>query len=378
MKRIATAMILLLAAGPAIAQGPPPASVRLDPVRAEQVDQRREVTGDLRAVRRSAVASKEQGLVVGMTVEVGDRVAAGDPIATLDAQLLRLTIRALEADVEAKSAAIAERRAQLTDAERDLRLITELRARSGASQNEVDTAKTEVDAAAARLAQAVADADVASAELARARQRVEDMTVRAPYDGFIVGKETELGEWVDAGDLIVDLVAVGSVDAWIDVPEQFIGGVASSAADVQIRIPALDETRPATSVAVIAAGDALARTFPVRVRLANPGFALRPGMSVIGLVPTGTVARAITVHKDAIIRDDAGAFVYMDAGGTAVPVRISPMYAVGDRVVVRGDALQPGMHLVVEGNERLFPGTPLVPMNGAATTAPPAGAGAGS
>lgn len=85
-------------------------------------------------------------------------------------------------------------------------------------------------------------------------------------------------------------------------------------------------------------------------------------MSVLGRVPTGAMDPVMTVAKDAILRDDAGAFLYFDAGGVAAVARLEIRYAVGERIVVRSGRLSEGVGTVVEGNERVFPGQPLLIM----------------
>src|SRR6056297_2835245 len=64
------AFALLGLAGPAIAQGPPPARVRVEPLKMMDVEQRRSVTGDLRASARSRVATRIAGQVLELLVDV--------------------------------------------------------------------------------------------------------------------------------------------------------------------------------------------------------------------------------------------------------------------------------------------------------------------
>jgi hypothetical protein len=78
-------------------------------------------------------------------------------------------------------------------------------------------------------------------------------------------------------------------------------------------------------------------------------------MSVVGLVPTGHTAAALTVHKDALLRDDAGTYVYMVMGDTAMPARVRPIHATADRIVIESASVTDGALLVTEGNERLYP-----------------------
>lgn len=370
--------------------GPPPAKVRFDDVRVETVERWREVTGELRAVRRSIVAAEEPGQVVDLPVEAGDRLAAGQVIARLDDALARLEVERATALVKTREAIVAERIATLEKSQRDLARIEDSFARAGAAQIELDEARTNNANAEARLAQARADVAWAQADLRTAVKRFEDLTIEAPFDGVAVSRRTELGQWVREGDAVIELVALDALDAWLDVPEAFAARLFPKdglSPEVVLRVPALrasgiDETLRARVSSVIPAADPLSRLFPVRVRLENKpasssadapnGGPLRPGMTVVGLIPTGESTQAMTVHKDAILRNETGPFVYFEGGGVAAiaPVRIE--YAVGHRVVVQSPALRPGMKVVIEGNERLFPGQPLL-----AADAPPGNGPAG-
>ncbi len=352
--------LLAVSESAAIAQGgPPPARVRVDAVRLETVEQRREVTGEVRAVKQSAVASEEAGLVISMNVEVGDRVEEGQVLARLNATLLKLELDQRRAMADSQRAVVAEEQTKLEKAARDLERLEQLASRAGASQNEVDDAKTAMAQAEARLVRAQADLANAQAQEEWAGRRVEYMDLKAPFTGLVVRKGTEIGQWVREGDTVVDMVALDEVDVYLDVPERFVEALTTSGAEVELRLPALRDSLIAREFIVISLGDRLARTFPVRVRLPNPDALLLPGMSVVGIAPTGSPIEALTVHKDAIMRSDAGAFVWFDGGGMARVAPVETMFAFGDRVVIRSPVLKQGMNVLVEGNERVFMGQPL-------------------
>ncbi len=368
--------------------GPPPAKVRVDEVRTESVERWREVTGELRAVRRSTVAAEVAGQVVEISVDPGDFVQAGQLIAKLDDTVAALEVERAAAAIRTREALLGEQTVAIEKARRDLQRIEDSYSRSGASQIELDDIRTTVATTEAKLAQARSELAWAQSELRMAQKRLEDKAVNAPFDGVVVSKRTEVGQWVSEGDMIVDLVALDAIDAWLDVPEGYAARLLprdGKAAEVMLRIPSLKafgaepEVRAAVS-SVIPSADPLSRLFPVRIRLDNRGKdgsiqdpgPLRPGMTVVGLVPTGEPQQAMTISKDAVLRNESGSFVYFNGGGVAAiaPVRVE--YAIGNRVVVQSPALQPGMQVVVEGNERLFPGQPLAIQNAAP---PPAGAG---
>jgi RND family efflux transporter MFP subunit len=360
-------------AGGGAPQGPPPAKVRVDAVREEAVERWREVTGELRAVRRSTVASEQAGQVVEFNVDPGDPVEQGQILAVLDDQLARLEVERARATIRTREASITEQTVMLDKSKRDLQRIEDSYSRNGASQVELDDIRTGVASADAKLAQARSELAWAQSDLKLAEKRLTDMTVKAPFAGVIVAKRTEIGQWVSEGETVLELVALDALDAWLDVPEAFAARLLPSeagSAEVVLRVPSLravglePEIRAKVS-SVIPSADPLSRLFPVRVRLENKagnGAAagpLRPGMTVVGLVPTGEPKQALTISKDAVLRNESGSFVYFDSGGVSAiaPVRVE--YAVGNRVVIQSPVLKPGMQVVVEGNERMFPGQPL-------------------
>lgn len=366
--------------------GPPPARVTLDEVRREGVQQWREVTGDLRAIRRSTLASEAEGLVMELLIDAGDAVKAGQPIARLKDTLATFGADSAEAALQQRRATVTLRQAELAKAERDLTQTREIASRGGAKQNEVADAETAVDAARARLAESEADVASAEAFLGEARERLENTVISAPFDGFIVGEHTEVGQWLQEGDPVAEIVQTDIVEAWLDVPERFIAAISSADATVQLRIEALGQVREAQVTAIVPLADSLSRLFPVRVRIENPDGLLRPGMSVTGLVPTGANVETLTVNKDAVLRNDAGTYVYFarQAPGGGLISQVAPvqvLFAVGDRVAVRSPVLTGGEQVVIEGNERMFPGRPLIPVAGGAaqpvgSTPPADGSGA--
>jgi RND family efflux transporter MFP subunit len=196
------------------------------------------------------------------------------------------------------------------------------------------------------------------------------MTIAAPFDGVVVNRHVELGEWVSEGEAAVELVSTGRVEAWLDVPQRFYGAVAGEQVSIALRVEATDQTISVTDRRVIPLVDPKARSFTVVAALDNPGGKLTPGMSVTAWLPTGQLTEQLTVSKDAVLRNEAGSYVYVARGGagegaegsaSAVAVSIQVLFPVGDRMVVTSRDMKAGDNVVVEGNERLFPSMPITP-----------------
>ena len=202
------------------------------------------------------------------------------------------------------------------------------------------------------------------------------MTIRAPFAGRVVRKATEVGQWASRGDPIIEIVSVRSLEARVDVPENVVGRVGELLANdgelmVDVRVPALDAYVPGRVIGIIPQGDELSRLFPVRLAIDNEQELMKPGMSVVAMMPTRVRAETVTVHKDAVLRNDAGEYVYFDSGGQAMIAPVQRLFAVGDRIAIRQGMLSPGMDVVVEGNERLFPTQPLNVLGRLGETDPP-------
>lgn len=379
------AVLVLVSSQSTLAQGPPVANVRVGVIEMRPVVGTVDVTGQVRPWQWARVASREPGRVLEVAIRAGDEVEAGGLLGRLDDSLLRPAVAAGEAALASAKATLAERDAEVERAERDVERLTALRQRDSATQNEYDDAQTALARMSARREEAAAAIARAEAELQRLRTRLDDMTIRAPFAGRVVARRSEVGEWIGEGGVFVELVRLDPVEVWLDVPERYAASLISRTPKVTIIAPALGREFQAASIEVVPMGAEAARTFPVRIRVDNPEKALLPGMSVTARAPTGESAPAMVAPSDALLRDDAGWFVYTatgdDSGRAAVPARVEIALRMGEQTAIRpiSGPVFPGALVVVEGNERiLFPGQPLAIVNPEVIPAAPAGGAHGA
>lgn len=377
-------------ASPAAAQGPPPSPVRAAPVLEQTLRPRRTVPGELRSPRESRLASIEAGLVEAILVREGERVAAGMPIARLDAARMRLEQRVLEAERDAAESDLAERDAEQRQAVRDLRLVEESRLAGAANIREELDATSRLEIAEARLTQAQRRLEVFESRLTLLSRRIADMEVRAPFDGVVTARSAESGQWLPAGGEVAVLVEVDRLEAWLAMPQSIAEAWApaiaangeSAATDagetseatrpetVVLRIDATGEELPLSGIRVVPAVDRRGRTFTAIVPLANERRTLLPGMSVTAYVPAGPRQRALTVPKDAVLLGERGASVWVvrpgaGGGSVAVPVAVELAFPLGGEWAIRSGGLAAGDLVVVEGNERLMPNAAIAVVEGA-------------
>ncbi len=362
--------------------GPPPAMVQVDTARMQPLEERLAVTGRLRELRRVTVTAEIAGKLIALNVEQGDRVVGNETVlAQIDPTWTDLRVASAQAELN-------EAQANLTQSDNDLAQLERLRDQGTAKQKEVDDARTAVAANRARLAASEANLD-------RAKAEQERLAILAPFDGVITAKNAEVGQWVEPGDGVIDLVSVGQIDAEVDVPEQAINAVAKLAAEaapIVVTLDALGEEHTGTIVAVTPDGSSASRTFPVKVRLDDRQGTLKPGMSVTARFPLGTPRPTLTVPRDAVLFSTLTPQVWVamppdpppaqgDHAQTtpaaadnaapdvsqpppmpmALPASVRILYGQGDRfaIEVLDGPLFPGATVVVEGAESLFPTRPL-------------------
>jgi len=361
---IAAALFCCMPISSAHAQAPSP--VRVDAVRLEPVQERRLVTGEIRAVRRARVASQEEGLLISMLVVEGDRVTLDQPLARLNAARLEIALAGREADLRAARALIEQRQSDLLMYERDVVSLERAVRNGAANEKELLDAQSSASSAEAALAEAMGQSASIEAAINLLKIRVEDTTIRAPFDGVVITRSVETGEWLDAGDEVIEILSINPLEAWLDVPQNLLGAALANNTKIAIFDARSGATIAAEHGRVIPLVDQRARTFSLVVSVANDEGDIAPGVAVTGSAPTGAIVDRMTIDRDAILRNETGPYVYVLRNGeqgapaTVQIAPIKPLFDFEGRLVIDFGALSPADLVVIEGNERLYPTAPVV------------------
>ena len=339
--------------------GPPPASVRVGDAAVELVQSRFDVVGRLQELQMSTIAAEVEGKVLSVPVEEGDRVKGGETVlAEIDAVWSDLALKSAEADVSANEATLQK-------SESDLAILEKLLKVNSAKPKEVSDMRAKVKAGKAALKAAIAKRD-------RAKEQVGRLKIVAPFDGLVVKKMTEEGQWVNPGASVMEVISDGQIDAMVNVPERYINLI-EVGGTVDVKIDALNMMLKGEVLSVTPMGSSSSRTFPVKVRLKDESKRLLPGMSVTAALPLGTKAEHVVVPRDAVLYTTKGSVVWVASMAPkaqmpiAMPVYVKVLYGLGDKVVVQPQSemgppvLVDGAKVVTMGAERImFTGQPLM------------------
>jgi RND family efflux transporter MFP subunit len=353
-------------APPGANQGPPPATVIVSSVVQKPVQERRRITGSLRAVQRAEVAAQESGAVKRVLVDVGDTVKAGDLLVELDDRRLTAFLAEANARLVAAASVVGEREVEEKRALVDLERMEKLFRGNAVSEREFLDSQREAAVSTAQKNSAEQERDAMESAKDLLQVSVDDLAVAAPFDGQVVERHVDPGEWLSTGNSVITLVSTGTIEAWLSVPERFVAEISSPASALEIVIDGNNMRVPASSIKRVADIDPVTRLFPVVVEIDNSNGLLAPGLSVHTELPVGEEEELPAVPVDAVIEtfDGASVFRVSETGSEGLPIAEKVPVAVRFRenglAYLEPGSLQPGSKVVVEGNERLFPGTPLM------------------
>jgi RND family efflux transporter MFP subunit len=348
------------------------AAVVVDTVARQRIHDTQTILGRIVATRRSDIATRIAGVVKSVSFKVGDRVARGSPLVTLDGSRFEIEKRANEAAISAADAAVAVARAKLALVEQGFKRQAGLKESTAFSRSRFDDLRQSVVQSRSELTEAIAKLHIAKVGLERAIYELEHTAIIAPFDGIVVIRQAQPGQYVQAGGTVASLLDTTDLEIVADVPGAIANGLqAGSKLEVVFDNGIV---RPAIVRTAIPLENRSTRTRAVRFNADLGG--MQPSHIVVGgnvalKVPVSAARKVTTVPKDALLRGRDGWMVFAVVDNKAEPRPVELGQAVLDRMeVISG--LIPGDVVVVRGNERLRPGQAVSPRPAAATPTTPA------
>lgn len=294
--------------------------------------------GSLRSAQRARPAFLHAGYIAERRVGLGSRVAAGEVLATLHNPALQPGVLAAEAGVR-------EAQEQFAQLQRDTERLAELRSRSLVSEDELERTRSRRDTTREVLASA-------EARLAEAREQFAETSLRAPFSGVVMDVHVEAGDFVSAGQPVLELADTARLELRIELPAARAAAV--NTGDTVRILRSRDGAQRTGRVREI--GGALpGRTQPLIIELDPTDETWLPGEAVYALVDA-TAAPALFVPLAAIVNPGTGiSRVYRVDAGRAEAIEIRPGLLADGWVAVDGP-LHAGDQVVVAGQATLLDG----------------------
>jgi multidrug efflux system membrane fusion protein len=291
------------------------------------------------------------GFITAVNFKPGAMVKKGEVLFVIDS-------RPFQAEAERADAAARSARAKAELARVELARAERLLADKAIAQREYD-------ASASAQKQLEADARAAQAQSEAAKLNVAYTRVVSPIDGRVSKAEITLGNLVDASSLLTSVVSVDRIYASFDGDEDTylrVRSQAHSGQPVTVRVGlANEEGFPHEGKLEFVDNQLDTRAGSVRMRatFANKDDVMAPGLFARVQIGGGSEKPALLISDRAVGTDQSHKFVFVvgkDGKAEYREVKLGPVVE-GLRVVKAG--LHPGEKIVINGLQRVRPGSPI-------------------
>ncbi len=306
-----------------------------------------EFIGTVTFSKNSKVASQSSGAVISINFEAGDAVKKGDILVEIDSEILDAQIISAESLYEIS-------KINLENATKDFTRYKELIAKKSISQKTYDDSFYKVNSAKQNLNSAKASLN----ELAIQKKK---KIILAPFDGVIIEKNTEVSQWLNMGNVVATLVDTSNIDLIFNLPTSYIYKL-DKKQEYEINLGS--ETLTSKMYAALVKGDKLTRTYPVKFKSKVKNKFLYDGMEAKIKLPRSKKVESLIVPRDAVIKRFGQNIVFVvNEKSLAVMIPIKIIGYERKSIAILGKGLAVGMKVVVKGNERIFPNSPVKILN---------------
>jgi RND family efflux transporter MFP subunit len=326
-------------------------------VAAADMTQSIDVVGSLSAKFQADVKTEYSGVITQVYVTEWVRVQKGTPLAQLDTRELELAIQRSEAAAEVSRANVVQAEVAQNRAEREHARFLKLKEAGLVTQQNLEDAATEKEAAAARVSAAKAQLRAAQGELHQTQTRLAKAVIRSPLDGVVSQRSMNVGD-LTGDKMVFHIVDNRLLDLTVTVPSGETGSV-------KVGQPLLFST------------DSLpGKTFTGRVAFINPAISeadrsvkiiaevknepetLKAGLFVKGKIVTGSRTEVLQVPRTGLVTWDVAkkqAQLFVVNGDKATRKTINTGVLSGEQVEV-SSGLAAGELIVTRGGFNLKDG----------------------
>ena len=302
-----------------------PVSARIIPVESKEIRRNVESVGSLFAYEEVTVSSEIEGRVDDVLVDVGDRVARGQP-------MVKVSPVELQYALDQQRAALRQARARLGLSEngpelKDVRDAAEVK-KAAADLNDADqkyrrakammdqglVPQQNLDEVEAKYKSARAAYDLAvqtvenirhqveqyRAAVALAQKKLSDAVIRAPFAGQIKTRSVTPGQYLRVQTAVMVIVNIDPVRARLKVPEKMAAWVKPSQ-EITLSVEAYpDRTFSGKISRINPSVEEQTRSFEVEALIANQEGLLKPGFFVKAVIPSNRVEKGLFIPYGAL------------------------------------------------------------------------------
>jgi len=332
----------------------------------QDLDIRLTYTADITPNQLVNIFSRVDGYISKLYVDKGDFVKTNQLLVEIDHTDYLHAVNQAKANLAAARAKVTQQDASVRNARLTLDRMRALIKDQFVSQQDLDNAEVNSDAAIAALESLRAQVQQMEVALAQAETNLAYSYIRAPFAGYIAERNLDLGAYVTGAATststtsrgIVSLHDIETVRTLIEVVEKDVPLV-QIGQKAEVRAEAYpDRVFEGTVTRVVQALNRATRTMTVELDLPNKDHLLKGGMFARVEVLVGKHANALQIPIDAVSRLEDAQYVYVVREGKAERVPVEIGVRDENRVEIT-KGLAGGEHVIVSGKDLVHDGTPV-------------------
>ena len=318
--------------------GRPPVAVEATRAALADITAGIDVVGNLSSKYDASVKSEFGGTVADVYVTEWVRVRRGAPLARVDTREAEAVLKKAQASLEMARAALLEAEAARNRADREYERALHLKGAGLVTQQNLDDARTQQEAAAARVSASQAQIQVAEEDIRQAKTRISKAVIRAPFDGVVAERMVNVGEVVGEMQKVVFRVVDNRLlDLTVSVPSGEMGllRVGQPLTFVTDAFPG--RTFTGTVKYINPAVNEVDRSVKVVAEVENRPEALKGGLFVTGRIITGKRTGVLQAPRASLLSWDVGgrkASLFVVADNVARLRAVGTGVVSGDRVEI--------------------------------------------
>ncbi len=316
------------------------AGVKVEAIKSEALGETIQVTATVRPDqdRLARVAPRIEGRITSAPAKLGDRVRAGQTLATLDS-----------VDVAEAHATWTQAQAELRIAEADFKRAESLNAEEIIPRKDFLRAQADRDKATATVRNAADRLRLLGGAQGASSSGVAGFAVTAPFAGTVIEKKVTLGELGSPSEPMFTIADLSRVWIQADLPEAALAKVRIGA-NAKVTVPAYPGETFSGRVGHIGAMlDKDTRTIAARIEVANADGRLKPEMFVTATIEAGGDKRnVISLPDAAIVLLEGQPTVFVFEQGAYEARQVEPGERVGGRTVLKS-GVKAGEQVVTAG-----------------------------
>jgi|WetSurMetagenome_2_1015567.scaffolds.fasta_scaffold219605_1 RND family efflux transporter MFP subunit len=313
-----------------------------------------EVVGSLSPKHEAYVKAEFQAVVTQVYVKEWLAVRKGDPLAKLDTSEMEILRDKMHTQVEMSKAVLLKAEVGLNRANREYERLLKLKEVGLVTQQNLDDAKTQKEAAEADIVAAQSQIKAAEGDVHQVEIRLGKAILRAPMDGMVAECRPNMGDLVGdptSSTPLFRIVDNRLLNLDLEVPSIRLGAI-KTGQPIQFNTESIPGKTFSGKVSFIKpTADSASRSVQVQAEVPNQNQELRPGLFVKGQILTGQSSQNLQVPKTALVVWDVAAnqgAVFRIDGDVAKRQKVQTGRTEGDWVeIVSG--LEDGQLVITRG-----------------------------